>query len=503
MEKLKCLNKTKNGKGGLTIQKKKVLTFLTIALLMIAAFYGGYTIASPSNTFTISSGVYPGAASYTIWRDGDYYYAKNAYGAIDFSGTNFSAISESVLNALPSSGGKILLKAGYYEGQIVIARNNVIIEGEGSCADKPMQFGNSSTDALYGTVLKPLEGKDGILISGENRSGIQIRNLGIWFTTASTGDGITTDHGNYFNVEDLDIEDIDVLHHDSTHFAINLENFLETSVRNINSYGGGLLRLYANWDNFHAGDAIFENMYARILYNLPSNPDNARGYPIIIARNGTRGNCWVNDVVFDTILVNNPTSQSDPDFYGVVLWFARNMVFNHLHFEGAAGGYAYQWVNIGACYHIIFNAPYFWSYGYGYINSQSTNYNILWNDAVLEGQSTATLLDSCNTSIWINPAINTMVIDPATTASFVGLEGNSGVATIASGNTGVTVNARFIGACNYVLLTIIDPDTLPAGAALKVSAIYVAPSNSFVVERIDEQTTTVSITFYWQICHVP
>jgi len=133
MEKIKYLNKTKNGKGGLTIQKKKVLTFLTIALLIIAAFYAGYTIASPSNTFTISSGVYPGAASYTIWRDGDYYYAKNAYGAIDYSGTDAASVIQSAISALMTRGGKVLVKAGtYILTKAVQLYSNTVLEGEGN-----------------------------------------------------------------------------------------------------------------------------------------------------------------------------------------------------------------------------------------------------------------------------------------------------------------------------------------------------------------------------------
>jgi len=136
MEKIKYLNKTKNGKGGLTIQKKKVLTFLTIALLTIAAFYAGYTIASPSNTFTISNGVYPGAASYTVWRDGNYYYAKNAYGAIDYSGTDAASVIQSAINACPN-GSSIFIKSGEYEikSEILITKP-LTITGEHAATER-------------------------------------------------------------------------------------------------------------------------------------------------------------------------------------------------------------------------------------------------------------------------------------------------------------------------------------------------------------------------------
>lgn len=58
-------------------------------------------------------------ALYIIWTDGTTYYAKNgATGAIDFSGTVFSTVMQSAINAGP--GGEITIKPGVYSVTVPI-----------------------------------------------------------------------------------------------------------------------------------------------------------------------------------------------------------------------------------------------------------------------------------------------------------------------------------------------------------------------------------------------
>lgn len=100
------------------ITKQTVKTaskFVTIGLLiglLIGAFiaYG----QSPSSTFTISSGVYPGAPSYTIWTEGGEYFAKDANGRLAYSGTNASQIINYAYANLPSNGGSLFLLSGTF-----------------------------------------------------------------------------------------------------------------------------------------------------------------------------------------------------------------------------------------------------------------------------------------------------------------------------------------------------------------------------------------------------
>jgi len=103
------------------------LIFLAIGLLLGSLIVFA---ATPSATFYISGGVYPGAPSYTIWKEGSNYFAKDANGQIasGFSGTNISQIMQSTY----SSGRSIFVKSGTYSFDATTTPcSNLLIEGEG------------------------------------------------------------------------------------------------------------------------------------------------------------------------------------------------------------------------------------------------------------------------------------------------------------------------------------------------------------------------------------
>ena len=83
---------------------KVSLIFLAIGLMLGALIVFA---ATPSSTFYISSGIYPGAPSYTVWKEGGDYFAKDARGLIAYSGTNASEIMEDSIAA--QSEGSILI----------------------------------------------------------------------------------------------------------------------------------------------------------------------------------------------------------------------------------------------------------------------------------------------------------------------------------------------------------------------------------------------------------
>jgi len=85
------------------------LVCLAIGLILGAIVSYAQT---PNSTFYISSGVYPSAPTYTIFRDGSEYFAKDANGQIDYGDTNASAVFVSVLATNPES---IFIKAGTYD----------------------------------------------------------------------------------------------------------------------------------------------------------------------------------------------------------------------------------------------------------------------------------------------------------------------------------------------------------------------------------------------------
>jgi len=111
------------------ISLKKAATIILISVLLTAI--GSYYAfaATPTSTFTISPGIYPGAPSYTIWKEGNSYFAKNSNGKIEFSGTNASY----VLIKAKENGDFIFIKAGVYEVNNQIAwDNNTVVMGEGT-----------------------------------------------------------------------------------------------------------------------------------------------------------------------------------------------------------------------------------------------------------------------------------------------------------------------------------------------------------------------------------
>lgn len=89
--------------------------------------------ALDSQPFTINMGVYPGASSFTVWeQDGDYY-AKNPFGVIVYTGTDFKTIFEDV----EADDTTIMIAPGTYlvdsdQGVIIQEINNLMIYGYGA-----------------------------------------------------------------------------------------------------------------------------------------------------------------------------------------------------------------------------------------------------------------------------------------------------------------------------------------------------------------------------------
>jgi len=77
------------------------------------------------------------SASYTIFREGSFYFAKNGTsGSIDYSGTNASQVVNNAVDGLPSSGGKLFFAPQQFEFdsavQVDITNGNHYVEIEGS-----------------------------------------------------------------------------------------------------------------------------------------------------------------------------------------------------------------------------------------------------------------------------------------------------------------------------------------------------------------------------------
>lgn len=116
-------------------RKNLISTILLLALLSGTFVLGGtlFSVFAPDqNTGYLEEGIYPSAASYTIWISGSTYYAKDAYGHIPSWGesSNATAIYESARDNI--TGGTIYFKAGTYIFDSALwLENNTYLIGEG------------------------------------------------------------------------------------------------------------------------------------------------------------------------------------------------------------------------------------------------------------------------------------------------------------------------------------------------------------------------------------
>lgn len=171
---------------------KIALVFLAIGILLgtLIAF-----ATTPSSTFYISSGVYPGAPDYTIWREGSNYFAKDANGQIKYSGTNATILIQNVIDYLNVTygGGTVFLKNGEYTADIVLRRGINLI---GESRRLTRIYGTISFDTInypylgYGCQIKHLyiDGKTvgndyGVFITGP-LGAVHFEDLRVWGTIA-------------------------------------------------------------------------------------------------------------------------------------------------------------------------------------------------------------------------------------------------------------------------------------------------------------------------------
>jgi len=98
-------------------KSKRLKQALILGVVILCVFSVGYFVgltAAQTGTITIEPGSFTETASYVIWTDGTYVYAKNGItGAVDFKGTDASTVIQSAVKAL-TSGGKIFIKSGTY-----------------------------------------------------------------------------------------------------------------------------------------------------------------------------------------------------------------------------------------------------------------------------------------------------------------------------------------------------------------------------------------------------
>lgn len=247
------------------IEKKNAVKIALISLL-IGVLLGAYITyaATPSSTFYLSPGVYPGAPSYTIWKEGSDYFAKDENGQLKYSGTNASAIVNSCIESLESEAygykaGIIHFNNGYYtfDSSIIVNKPNIILEGEGRSTE--LRPSSSSLDAIiliytdadastntHATVIRNFIFYNPNWATYNDTVAIRYHNnisatYGISFPTVEKCwflaiDGITTDTSGFTDWEHqlmTGSKILDCIFEKPPHFGIKLWNSIDGSIQNI------------------------------------------------------------------------------------------------------------------------------------------------------------------------------------------------------------------------------------------------------------------------------
>jgi parallel beta-helix repeat protein len=119
----------------MNISKKKFVGTL-VGIVLISILLTSYVWASaPSNRYTISYGVYPGAPSYTVYQVAGVTYAKDQNGYNEFNGTNAATVINSALSGLTSGRTwqeRVLLKGTFTIYQTIFIPSYTIFQLDGS-----------------------------------------------------------------------------------------------------------------------------------------------------------------------------------------------------------------------------------------------------------------------------------------------------------------------------------------------------------------------------------
>lgn len=438
-----------------------------------------------------------GPPSYVFFVRNSTYYAQDGLTGQTLSDGNFTALFLACESSLPTEGGLMFLKSGDYYGHVVLDRDGITFEGETTFNSVPSGIPDNPPSQLYGSTIHPEAGYDGIHISGQVY-GIVIENLGIEFDSNNTGNGISTDMNiNQYTITACIVQNVKILNCDSSHYALQFENFLDAQVSQVMAWGGPLLNLYDNYYENHAGfasgNSVFSQLYDYIKYaitpiNLTSGP-----YPVFLHGNATLdpNTQWVALMSLTRIQVNDPTWQTDPNFSECVIQNCRYTTFNNLDLEGVNANK----VEMGSDLSVTFNNAYLWSHNpaIAYLNVAPSDQAIDFVNCFL-----GNVLDESYTDTYQGCTF-TGSIDPRSLANFIDLSGNSGVGTLYANETSVTVNTTFIGSNYAVIITQQYGSAMESNETLVVQGIQTAPVNTFTVAREDNSTGNADITFAWKV----
>lgn len=252
------------------VQNRKIdlrtVLVLLICSILLTSFATYIVFSNPDLSYTtiIQEGSMNLGISFSIFRDGSTYYARNGEsGAVTSSGNATYLISLCIENA---ENGTVNLQTDYYDlDSPIVISHSVKLVGAGHTNDVPTNMPDYYPTKLYGTVLRSSSAINMIEIQGAVFN-VEIRDIGIEFTGESTGHGIKAynpdaptekSYGLTYGV----FENIAVLNNDGTHYAFYFENFQHLVCNLLRSWGGAFLYLKGNDNLIQYGNSVFSECY--------------------------------------------------------------------------------------------------------------------------------------------------------------------------------------------------------------------------------------------------
>lgn len=111
----------------------KRLTVKVLGLCLLCSLLSGLAVyaATPTTTFSIFGGNYPGAPSFTVFSDGSNYFAKNSYGVIAYSGTELGEVFNAVMSIANDGASVYITPAEYgYSTTLTVDVDYVTVYGD-------------------------------------------------------------------------------------------------------------------------------------------------------------------------------------------------------------------------------------------------------------------------------------------------------------------------------------------------------------------------------------
>lgn len=151
-----------------------------VCIIATATLFYAFGATSIGTTFYISSGIYPGSPTYTVWKSGSTYYAKDQNGQIDYQSSNGSYVIQQCVDVCDVDDSIYLRGELTFTHTVIVEQTRlkifgdclIIYSGSGAC----FLFNGSNSQLLYNEI-SDLH----IRLDSDSTVGIHIYNQAYYF----------------------------------------------------------------------------------------------------------------------------------------------------------------------------------------------------------------------------------------------------------------------------------------------------------------------------------